>query len=570
MSKNPGPVRRGTRWYIRVRVPDDLVDTIGKREIWKSLGTGDHRKAKALYPKERAKVERQFATARDGLATLADEDMQRMVIRWFDQHDRQAAEADFGTWGGEHRDAREAAEEWEAILVDGAEEEATTFVCARLDAMLAANGWPMKPHQVGPIRAVTIRVACCDKDSAQYGTLVGYFRRAMVEAARRRRARLRGDPAGQVYDPMFAGVGAGASLPTNGVAVRQAAKAPPLTKIFAKWKAERKPSTKTAHEWDTAVRRFTQVCGDMPVDAITTAHVRDFKEALLQLPSVMAHSMRGKTVPQVITATRSKDLPKLAAGTVNKQLTAIRALLSWCRKNGYVETNVAAQLSVPTARNNADKRLPYSVEDMGLLFKGMAKYRKREPSKLFLPLLAAFTGARLEELGQLRVGDVRHRDGIDYVDINVDDEGKSLKTRGARREVPVHPELVHCGFLEHVERCRASGGGLLFPELKPDPHGVLTGNFSKWWGHHRRKRGVRDRRKVFHSFRHGFKEACRAAGVGEEVHDALTGHTGGGVGRTYGGVPLDLKAKEIVKVKYEGLELFHLRMSSAQQTKNDR
>jgi hypothetical protein len=28
---------------------------------------------------------------------------------------------------------------------------------------------------------------------------------------------------------------------------------------------------------------------------------------------------------------------------------------------------------------------------------------------------------------------------------------------------------------------------------------------------------------------------CRDAGIGEELHDALTGHSGGGVGRSYGG-----------------------------------
>jgi hypothetical protein len=36
---------------------------------------------------------------------------------------------------------------------------------------------------------------------------------------------------------------------------------------------------------------------------------------------------------------------------------------------------------------------------------------------------------------------------------------------------------------------------------------------------------------VFHSFRHGFKDAARAARVSEELHDALTDHTGSSVGR---------------------------------------
>ena len=38
-------------------------------------------------------------------------------------------------------------------------------------------------------------------------------------------------------------------------------------------------------------------------------------------------------------------------------------------------------------------------------------------------------------------------------------------------------------------------------------------------------------------------------------HDALTGHAGGGVGRTYGSVPVAVRARAIAEVTYPGLEL---------------
>ena len=37
---------------------------------------------------------------------------------------------------------------------------------------------------------------------------------------------------------------------------------------------------------------------------------------------------------------------------------------------------------------------------------------------------------------------------------------------------------------------------------------------------------MEDGGKVFHSFRHTFKRMARDAGLSEEMHDALTGHTG--------------------------------------------
>lgn len=40
--------------------------------------------------------------------------------------------------------------------------------------------------------------------------------------------------------------------------------------------------------------------------------------------------------------------------------------------------------------------------------------------------------------------------------------------------------------------------------------------------------------KVLHRFRHLFGDRARDADIGEELHDALTGRAGGGVGRDYG------------------------------------
>jgi hypothetical protein len=66
-------------------------------------------------------------------------------------------------------------------------------------------------------------------------------------------------------------------------------------------------------------------------------------------------------------------------------------------------------------------------------------------------------------------------------------------------------------------------------------------------------------------FRHGFKDALRAASVNEEVNDALTGHTGGNSVERGGwkdmvrrfGFPTLYSAVE--KVHYPGLDLAALR-----------
>ena len=49
--------------------------------------------------------------------------------------------------------------------------------------------------------------------------------------------------------------------------------------------------------------------------------------------------------------------------------------------------------------------------------------------------------------------------------------------------------------------------------------------WTKWFGRYLGPHAVDQRSKTFHSFRHTFKRACREAGLSEEVHHALTGHS---------------------------------------------
>jgi integrase len=177
----------------------------------------------------------------------------------------------------------------------------------------------------------------------------------------------------------------------------------------------------------------------------------------------------------------------------------------------------------------------------------------------WLPLLGLFTGARLEEIGQSLVEDIREENGVWLLDINAQGGDKSLKTKGSRRKVPLHPELIRCGFLIYVDGLRAQKARSLFPDLKPDCAGRITGYLSKQWARYCKGIGMADSRKTFHSFRHGFKDACRAAGIEEAVFDALMGHSGGSVSRRYGqGYPLVRLAEAMARVQYDDLHLSHL------------
>ena len=104
-------------------------------------------------------------------------------------------------------------------------------------------------------------------------------------------------------------------------------------------------------------------------------------------------------------------------------------------------------------------------------------------ASFWMPLVALFSGARMEEIGQLLTSDIKRDRGVPYFHITTlaDDEDedagskqqpagvagqqKSLKTEAARRCVPVHPTLIAIGFLDFVARRRKEKGARLFGKL---------------------------------------------------------------------------------------------------------
>lgn len=345
--------------------------------------------------------------------------------------------------------------------------------------------------------------------------------------------------------------------------------------MFERWVEERKPPKETELDFATAIRRFTELHGNLTVAEITKTHVRAYKEALSQLPRSCSAELRNMTLPEVLQHLKAHPaLPSttLAPSTINKAISALQTVLQWVEHQGYLDghpnwSNPAANMKMHNPAEQEDNRLPYDAADLKLIFGSRVFCDGERPragggeAAKWLPLIALLSGAREEEIGQALITDVKEEDGIAYLDINTLDRraGKRVKNRSSRRKLPLHPELLRCGLLEYVEERRRAGDERLFPDLRPSVTGQVTGNWSKWWGRYTDGLRITDPRKVFHSFRHAFKDACRAAEITEEVHDALTGHTTPSVGRKYGGgVPLQVLAEAVAKVSYKGLDLSHL------------
>lgn len=266
----------------------------------------------------------------------------------------------------------------------------------------------------------------------------------------------------------------------------------------------------------------------------------------------------------------------LSATTAGHRVGILKTLFNVGIEHELLDSNPAIQ--VRTAKREGKARIAFSADDLQRIFNSeiyTADYLPQvggREAAYWLPLLALFTGARVEELAQLLVNDVRYLAELGhYISISDEAEHAHLKNASSRRRVPVHPILVACGFIDYVQTIKPRR--FLFPYLKPNPRGKLGGYFSNFFSIYLRQRvRITDKRKVFHSFRHTFKDACRKVGIEEAVHDALTGHTGNSVSRQYGNeqYPLEPLFAAIERYDVDGLDLSHLyKRPVSRSVKND-
>jgi integrase len=340
------------------------------------------------------------------------------------------------------------------------------------------------------------------------------------------------------------------------------------------WEKERARPAGTVHEYKRAVGMFIQLHGDLRVAEIRKSHARTFREALQLVPNVRRGDLRTASLPELSKWGRKHpEAAKVSAGTVNKQLGAVQAIAGWAHHNGVIPDDVA--WSDPFHKMRVEEqqsgRGPFATRELQAIFDAPLFTRGDSPAGakgtagVWLPLLALFSGARQGELAGLKASDVREEAGTPLLFIVADRKaGKRLKTKVSERAIPLHPKLVQLGFLEFVAERRHEGEhAWLFPDVAPDKGRALSG-WSKWWGRYLRNTvGIKNSDRVFHSFRHGVKDALRRGGVDVEAREALLGHSGStsAVSRGYGANEMlerwgvQVLRDAVSKINYAGLNL---------------
>lgn len=315
-------------------------------------------------------------------------------------------------------------------------------------------------------------------------------------------------------------------------------------KVLFSQAAERYISTKLKENaWkDRNVRdirgrlgNFIDIIGDKFIEDITRTDMRIFVETLQKLPPNRSKSKlyAGKSVAEILDMRPEQTLN---VATVNTILEAVGSLLEWFVNEGVLEKNPAKGLQIKDSRQAIELRDAFTCDELEKIFAHpkFSKGKFKSASYFWIPLIALFTGARLEEIAQLHCTDLYRNHGseglwvFDINDAGKDEagHGKSLKNRNAKRIIPIHKALLDIGLLDYHARTAKAKHIRLFPDLK------ITANTSKL-GKQPGKQfkavvvavlGDAAEKKSFHSLRHTFSDFYKQRGWQTDMFRQLYGH----------------------------------------------
>ncbi len=587
-------LRRGASYYARARVPLDLIDVMGKRELVKALGTKDEHEAKRLLWPVVEAWNRHFDDLRARRMLTADDKADAVWQHYTatlerDEQARQAmptqADIEAATEQAVGRVQREGINVRDPLAALDASLDVMVLKLrraheaqarsAKLDALrkhLVEGEAALIAHEVDDY--VERNKLLIDELSPDRSDLARQMMRAEIEGLQRTLERDQGDYSGTPKDPIV--------KPATGTAREQAAPGETIMELFEQYAAEN-PKRITADTLNQARRdigTFVDTVGSTcPVRRIDKRAVREWKALLIRYPVKATEStaFAGMKLPQIVKHNETVKKPVITPRTVNRYLSSLGAFCDWLVAHGYLDQNPTGGMSLAKEKKKTTR--PFTSEQLNALFKSPLftgcrsadEWRNiAKPGNVFVrdhrywvPLIMLYSGARPAEIAQLAVSDVRQQHGHWIMHITEEGEGdKSVKTAGSMRVVPVHPELQRLGFLTYHTAMKARREKRLFPDAARNSRGQMMADFSREFGRYLIRLGMKAGRGLsLYSFRHGFVDAARRAGYLDEQFGFLVGHTSHTMTGQYGTIPqgmLEQRVEIIGKVAYEGLDLKHL------------
>lgn len=309
---------------------------------------------------------------------------------------------------------------------------------------------------------------------------------------------------------------------------------PTVTAMFEGYVQETGPAPSTVKRWKGVITQFVDFLGHDDPRKVTASDLRRWKSAL--------------------AGSRSKDRLPLSQLTIRDvYFAAAKATFSWGVENGQVELNPFLGLKVRVRRKVITRGRDFTEQEALTILKACLLppsenlSAQRALSRRWVPWICAYTGARVNEITQLRGTDVVNIGGIWAIRITPEAGGQK---ENRARTVPLHSHLIEQGFPDVAKK---AGQSPIFydPKLarggsEGNPQYKKTGERLALWV---RAIGVTDPTiQPNHAWRHTFKSLDRRYDLHLDAADAITGHAPTTEGRRYGERDLDFLSKQIEKI----------------------
>ncbi len=248
---------------------------------------------------------------------------------------------------------------------------------------------------------------------------------------------------------------------------------------------------KTARQYKAFGTLLQKITGKTDVRHLIQPDLVHFRSALYKLPKSFGKSPSDHTLPIETILAKAATLPKdrvgLAVGTVNRYVDHASALIAAAKSEGF---ELHPRLDPGLLRRKEkgrprDKKRTANRKELETLFQHrywtdpnpgpwLPPLAERRRSGLYwVPLIAAYSAMRREEIAGIGVDYIREEEGIAFFDV-ITTTDRRIKNASSRRKVPVHDDLINLGFLEVVNAARKDGDRLLFPDLI-EPKGKIMG-----------------------------------------------------------------------------------------------
>lgn len=526
--------KRGSIYYFRMSVPQDLRDQIQLREIIKSLRTHYYNQARQLVTPLLREVELLFGCIRSG---LMDQNQIKQALSALLREQQSAMKASkfTGSYAAYFAATQTPSIPEKMLLIQNSGFSATERVAAYQN--LRANIIDqLSQYDTTDMESLAKNVFNLSPDDKGYQQACLDLLRFEAEHCQALIDLTQGDTTSyeafrQRYTELSLPTETASTVPPIQIIMPPITQqpidtTPPvlLSEAIDKYKDSRTGtnnwSRKTAYESDKNYNIILFVAEDGPISRFNDM---DFCEEVARrfrnLPKDMNKRPKFKNlnIHQVLDL---NDPQKIGIDRINKYLEYIAALVAFAIRGRWVQVNHFVHLKSrkPRGHKVSLDRDAYNSADIDAMQKGLqAVFTQEEPEKLWIATLMLFHGCRPIDLVRITKDKFEVIDGVLCMHL-------SSKTEAGVRTVPLHPFVLNeCGFDRFLatipEGDKLWSENLTFNETKEaDSH-------ERWYNRTFEPKYVtKAAKKSLYSLRHSFITNLKYAEVNPYLIKEIVGH----------------------------------------------